>query len=74
MIKNKVGVHSKRSGNGLQTIKRKKERESWQKDGGSVRIETAGRRTREERGREVCVWGGVGGELSVGHRRECVAC
>lgn len=34
------------------TMKRKKERENQQKDGGSARIETANRRTREERGRE----------------------
>lgn len=52
-----------------------KERESGQKDGGSVRIETANRRTGEEKGES-------GGkkkernceELSVGHWRECVAC
>lgn len=37
---------------GWQTIKGKKERVNRQKDGRSVRIETANRRTREERGRE----------------------
>lgn len=51
----------------------KKERENRQKDGGSVRIETANRRTREERVRERKKERN-GGELSVGHRRECVAC
>lgn len=76
-IKNKVKSWCKleRRGKGWQTIKGKKERVNRQKDGRSVRIETANRRTREERGRE-----GEkkkerdGRELSVGHRRECVAC
>lgn len=76
-IKNKVKSWCKleRRGKGWQTIKRKKERVNRQKDGRSVRIETANRRTREERGREGKKKKERDGrELSVGHRRECVAC
>lgn len=53
-IKNKVKSWCKleRRGKGWQTIKGKKERVNRQKGGRSVRIETANRRTREERGRE----------------------
>lgn len=45
--------------------------EKWrQRNGrGSVRIETVNRGTKEERKKRR-----NGGELSVGHRRECVAC